>query len=65
MSFENFKYNLEDDEMQNLTDKIKNIINEKYKDEIDSIPDHIINTLCQNYIIECKNKNIDINSLIE
>jgi len=59
------KYNLNDEDIQNLSEKIKYIMNEKYKEELSTVPDHIKNTLCQNFVIQCKNNNTDIDSLLE
>jgi len=59
------KYNLNDEDIQNLSEKIKYIMTEKYKEELSTVPDHIKNTLCQNFVIQCKNNNTDIDSLLE
>ena len=59
------KYNLNDEDIQNLSEKIKYIMNEKYKEELSTVPDHIKNTLCQNFVIQCKNNNTDIDTLLE
>jgi len=59
------KYDLNDENIQNLSEKIKHIMNEKYKEELSTVPDHIKNTLCQNFVIQCKNNNTDIDSLLE
>ena len=59
------KYDLNDEDIEKLSEKIKYIMNEKYKEELSTIPDHIKNTLCQNFVIQCKNNNTDIDSLLE
>ena len=59
------KYDLNDEDIENLSEKIKYIMNEKYKEELSTVPDHIKNTLCQNFVIQCKNNNTDIDSLLE
>mgnify|MGYP000218029846 CR=1 FL=1 len=59
------KYNLNDEDIQNLSEKIKYIMNEKYKEELSTVPEHIKNTLCQNFAIQCKNNNTDIDALLE
>ena len=59
------KYDLNDEDIEKLSEKIKYIMNEKYKEELSTIPDHIKNTLCQNFVIQCKNNNTDIDTLLE
>lgn len=59
------KYNLTDDEIQDLADKFRELIEVKYKDEIGDVPEHIKNSLCQSYVIQCKNNNVDIDKLLD
>jgi hypothetical protein len=59
------KYVLEDKDIQDICDKIKHILQVKYKEEIGDVPDHIVNSLTQNYIIQCKNNDLDIDKLLE
>ena len=59
------KYDLNDEDIEKLSEKIKYIMHEKYKEELSTIPDHIKNTLCQNFVIQCKNNNTDIDTLLE
>ena len=59
------KYDLNDEDIEKLSEKIKYIMNEKYKEELSTVPDHIKNTLCQNFVIQCKNNNTNIDSLLE
>ena len=59
-----FKYDLNDEDLEVLSEKIKYIMNEKYKDELCTVPDHIKNTLCQNFVIQCKNNKMDIDTLL-
>jgi len=58
------KYDLNDEDLEILSGKIKYIMNEKYKDELSTVPDHIKNTLCQNYVLQCKNNKMDIDTLL-
>lgn len=58
------KTKLTDDDCQCLADKLNYYINEKYKDQIGEIPDHIKHTLCQNYILQLKNNNLDLDNLL-
>jgi hypothetical protein len=58
------KYNLDDTDLQNISDKLRNILEVKYKDELGGIPDHIVTTLCQNYVIQCKDNKMDIEKLL-
>ena len=58
-------YELTDEKLQELSCKMKYYIKEKYKDEIGNVPDHIVDVLCQNYIIDCKNGNVDIDKLFD
>ena len=59
-----FKYDLDEEELEILSGKIKYIMNEKYKDELTNVPDHIKNTLCKNFVIQCKNNKMDIDTLL-
>ena len=59
------KYDMDDKDIQTLSEHLKYLINEKYKDELSSIPDHIKTTLCQNYVIQCKKNKMDIDGLLQ
>ena len=48
------KYNLDSSELQEIADKLQTLMKTKYKDELQDVPDHIIETLSQNWIIKCK-----------
>lgn len=61
----NIKTNLEDHHCQCLADKLRYYLDVKYKEELGDIPDHIKNTLCQNYIFKLKSNNLDIDELLE
>ena len=50
------KYNLCDEDLQDMCDKLTNILKTKYKDEMNGIPDHFINTVTQNHILSAKSK---------
>tara|TARA_B110000046_G_scaffold153709_1_gene163355 strand:+ start:385 stop:588 length:204 start_codon:yes stop_codon:yes gene_type:complete len=58
-------YELKDEKLQELSCKMKYYIKEKYKDEIGNVPEHIVDVLCQNYIIDCKNGDVDIDKLFD
>ena len=51
------RYDLNDSELQNM------IIS--YKDEIDGIDEHFINTLTQNFILQLDQENIDLDKLMD
>ena len=59
------KYDMDDKDIQSLSEHLKYLINEKYKEELSSVPDHIKNTLCQNYVIQCKKNQMDLDSLLK
>ena len=59
------KYDMDDKDIQTLSEKFKYLINEKYKEELSSVPEHIKNTLCQNYVIQCKKNKMDIDGLLK
>ena len=59
------KYDMDDKDIEIMSEKLKYLMNEKYKDELSTVPDHIKNTLCQNYVIQCKKNKIDIDSLLK
>ena len=58
------KYNLTDDELQELSDKLRKLIDVEFREEIGNIPDHIKDALCQNYVIQCKENKCDLNELL-
>lgn len=57
------EYHLNDKDLQDLSDKMRYYLKEKYKDEVGDIPDHIINSICQNYVLDCQNNSLDIDQL--
>ena len=59
------RYNLNDSELQNMVDNIKKRLIETYKDEIDGIDEHFINTLTQNFILQLDQENIDLDKLMD
>ena len=59
------KYDLNDEDLQNIAEHIEKVMDEIYKDEIQGVPVHIKKTLCQNYAIECKKNNIDIDAFLD
>ena len=59
------KYDLTDEDIQNIADKIQKLVHETYKNELEGVPDHIKNTLCQNFAIQCKNNNMNIDALLD
>ena len=59
------KYDMNDKDIEIMSEKLKYLMNEKYKDELSTVPDHIKNTLCQNYVIQCKKKKMDIDGLLQ
>ena len=59
------KYDLTDEDIQNISEKLRKILDETYKDEISGVPDHIKSTLCQNFAIQCKNNNMNIDKLLD
>lgn len=59
------KYVLEDTELQDISDKIRNLLDNKYKEEIGEIPEHIKNSICQNYVLQCKNNQVDLDKLLD
>lgn len=46
------KYNLDNTELQEIADKLQNLMKTKYKDELEDVPDHIIETLSQNWVVK-------------
>ena len=59
------RYDLNDSEVQNMVDNIKKRLIETYKDELDGIDDHFINTLTQNFILQLDQENIDLDKLMD
>jgi hypothetical protein len=59
------KFDLSDEESQMFADKLQYLIEVKYKDEIGDVPSHIKRTLCQNYALQCKKNNVDIDKLMD
>ena len=58
------KYDLNNEDLEKLAKKIEYVMNVKYKDELSTVPDHIKHTSCQNYVIQCKNQKMDIDTLL-
>ena len=61
---ETLKYDLNEEDLEKLAKKIEYVMNIKYKEELSTVPDHIKHTFCQNYVIQCKNKKMDIDTLL-
>ena len=59
------KHNLDDADIEEMSVKIKNLMEVQYKDEISNIPEHTKTTLCQNFAIQCKNNKTNIDQLLE
>ena len=59
------KYNLCDEDLQDMADKMANLLKTKYKDELNGVPEHFINTVTQNHILKCKDGNGDISNLMD
>ena len=59
------RYDLNDSELQNMVDNIKKRLIKTYKDEIDGIDEHFINTLTQNFILQLDQENIDLDKLMD
>ena len=58
------KHILTDEELQEISDRLRNLLEVKYKDEIGDIPEHIKDTLCQNYALQFKNNRMDLDALL-
>lgn len=59
------KYCLCDDELQEMADKLKEVLKTKYKDELNGIPEHFLNTVTQNHILNCKNGVCDMEKMMD
>ena len=59
------KYNLDDADIEEMSAKIKNLMEVQYKDELTHIPEHIKTTLCQNFAIQCKNNKMNMDQLLK
>jgi GTPase SAR1 family protein len=58
------KYDLNEEDLEILSKKIEYIMNEQYKDKLSTVPEHIKHTLCQNFVLQCKNNKMDIDTLL-
>ena len=65
MSVEGMKYNLDDEDIEEISGKIKHLMHVQYNDELTNIPEYIKTTLCQNFAIQCKNNKMNIDQLLE
>jgi len=65
MSVRGIKYNLDDKDIEEISVKIKNMMEVEYKDELSNIPEHIKTTLCQNFAIQCKNNKMNMDQLLK
>jgi len=59
------KYDFKDTELQRMSDNIKKRLIETYKDEIEGIDEHFLNTLTQNFILQLEEKNLDLDKLMD
>jgi hypothetical protein len=59
------KYSLSDTEIQEMSDKLKEVLEVKYKNELSDIPTHVRDTLIQNFVIQAKTNNVDIDVLLD
>ena len=59
------RYDLNDSELQIMVDNIKKKLTETYKDEIEGIDEHFINTLTHNFILQLEEENIDLDKLMD
>lgn len=48
------KYNLDSCELQEIADKLHTMMKTTYKEELKDVPDHIIETLSQNWVMKCQ-----------
>ena len=59
------KYDLTDEDIEEMSVQIKNLMEVQYKDELTNIPEHIKTTLCQNFAIQCKNNKMNMDQLLK
>lgn len=59
------KYCLCDDDLQEMADKLADVLKTKYKDELNGVPEHFINTVTQNHILSCKNGVCDMEKMMD
>jgi len=59
------KYNLDDEDIQKMVDELQEVLYTKYKKEIEDIDEHFVHTLTQNFVIGCKNENMDFEKMME
>lgn len=59
------KHEFEDSELQEISDKIKQLLEVKYKNELGDIPDHVKNSICQNYVFQLQNNRADLDKLLD
>ena len=59
------KYSLSDIEIQEMSDKLKEVLEVEYKNELSDIPTHVRDTLIQNFVIQAKTNNVDIDVLLD
>ena len=59
------KYNLDDEDIQKMADELQQVLYTKYKKEMEGIDEHFVNTLTQNFVISCKNEDMDFEKMME
>ena len=59
------RYDINDLELSKMVNNIRKRLIETYKDEIDGIDEHFINTLTQNFILQLDQENIDLDKLMD
>lgn len=48
-----------------MADELQKVLYTKYKKEIEDIDEHFVNTLTQNFVISCKNEDMDFEKMME
>lgn len=59
------KYNLDDEDINEMCDKLKDVLNFKYKDELQGVDEFFVTTLIQNYVLQLKNNDPDFERTLE
>lgn len=59
------KYNLDDEDINEMCAKLKDVLNFKYKDELQGVDEFFVTTLIQNYVLQLKNNDPDFERTLE
>lgn len=59
------KYDLDDDDINDMCNRLKDVMKVKYKDELEGVDDFFVTTLTQNYVLQLKKNDPDFEKTLQ